>query len=854
MKSLSTQCLSSFPSFAKFSRVFLFIIIAILTTSSSAIYAQPNNTGIVKGVVQDAATQAPLGYATISLFSVKDSALVTGGITDDAGIFAIPAASGTYYALIEFISYQTISIDNIEINPKQRNFDLGIVKLQAAAQNLGEVEVRAEKSSTQIMLDKRVFNVGKDLANTGGSAENILDNVPSVTVDVEGNVSLRGNENVRILIDGRPSGLVGLGNTNGLRQIPANMIDRVEVITNPSSRYEAEGTAGIINIILKKDRRKGINGAVEISGGYNGVQKYMPRNFSGTPINYGASVNLNYRRKDFNFFINTGINFNKWNGGGGVYQEFYNDSTTNITQQSRRHFRGGYSGNVRLGADYYITEKDVLTTSFLYRYTDRDNYTEVAYEDFVNNLNTPIGTTLRTDDENERDPNIEYVLSYKKQFQKKGRKLTADVRFQDNTETEGSDLNEYFNLSEFPDATFANLVAQQRANNVEGERVFIAQADYVHPFKEKGKFELGYRGSWRVIKNEYLVEDLDDNGEWQRIQSVSNDFNYDENIQAAYANVGDKINQFSYQLGLRYEYSFISTKLLQTNEINERSYPLPFFPSVFLSYDLPKSNSVQLSYSRRLRRPRFRELNPFFSFTDARNRYGGNPNLDPEFTHAFELNHVKYWDKFTITSSVYYRKTFGAVDRIRRVEDLVENGDTLTVTITQPENLAERDEYGFELTFNASPYKWWRVDGSFNFYRSLTDGSNIGDDLYADNISWITRLTSRFTVMKTDIQLRFNYQAPRRSTQGTYDAITTMDLGISRDFLAQKGTVTFSVRDLFNSRRWRYDNAGDNFYMEGDFQWRARSIRLSLSYRINQKKRRGGRGSGNYGGGGGGGF
>ncbi|MGB0864739.1 MAG: TonB-dependent receptor domain-containing protein [Saprospiraceae bacterium] len=840
-------------------RIFILLaflsIINIVNAQPSANLSKkaPVANGIITGKIVDAITNVPLEYATISIYSSKDSTLISGTITDNTGTFQVAIAFGNYYAKLEYIGYEPTFYNNIEVSKKATLQNLGNIKLNQSAEKLVEVEVRAEVSNMQIMLDKKVFNVGQDLANTGGTAENILDNVPSVTVDIEGNVSLRGNQNVRILVDGRPSGLIGVNGSTGLRNIPANMIERVEVITNPSSKYEAEGSVGIINIVLKKDKRGGFNGSFDFNAGYNGSPSQMPAEIDAFPATLGAAINLNYRKKDFNFFINTGITYREGPGGGYTYQEFYdkNGNVDMITNLERKHLRSGYSGNLRLGADYNITDKDVLTTSFLYRYSKQSNYARISYSDFSENLNNPTGITLRTDNEIEIDPNLEYVLSYKKSFKEKGRKFTADIRYQTNTETEDSDLSEFFDLTELPNPLVATAIRKQRSDNSESETRFIIQADYIHPFNKNGKFEIGYRGSWRNIDNNYLVEELKANDTWERLSSVSNNFLFDENIQAAYANFGDKINKFSYQFGLRYEYSFISTRLVDTGEENERTYPLPFFPSVFLSYDLPKKNAIQLSYSRRLRRPSFWELNPFFSFTDARNRFGGNPNLDPEFTHSIELNHIKYWDKVTLTSSIYYRNTNEKVDRIRRLEELIENGDTSTVMVTQPENLNEENAYGFELTFNAKPYKWWNLDGNFNFYRSLINGTNIGQELTADNISWFARLTSRFTIRKnTDIQIRLNYRAPRITTQGSSKAMYHVDLGVSHDIFKNKGTLTLSVSDVFNSRRWNYETITPEFYLKGEFQWRARSIALSLNYRLNQKKRRGGGRTGGYSGGG----
>lgn len=835
-----------------------FILMCLLVVQATSQTPYPKTTVEVKGTligkVVDAVSKAPLEYATVSLFEAKDSTLVTGATTDKNGNFSLSAKSGTYYAKLEYISFETKIIGDITIQDGKSKVDLGILELGASAEDLTEVEIRAEKSSTQIMLDKKVFNVGQDLVNQGGTASDILDNVPSVTVDIEGNVSLRGNENVRILVDGKPSGLVGIGNTDGLKQIPSNLIDRVEVITNPSARYEAEGTVGIINIILKKDKRKGLNGSFDVSAGYNGLFITPIENTDKVPYSVGTAINLNYRRKNFNFFINTGVNKRTSPGGGTTHQEFYRADTF-ITDLTRQHMRDGLGFNLRLGSDYYFTEKDILTFSFLYRPSNDDNYAELAYDDALLSEGRfyPIGVTLRADSEAETEANYQGALTYRKTFEQKGRKFTADFRFQDNGGIENSLINQYFDAEGVPSIGSTPQLAQRSIND-EGEQSYQLQLDYVHPFKKNGKFEVGYRGSLRTVENDFSVtEDTSGNGDFYLIESVSDNFIYDENIQAVYTSIGDKIDKFSYQVGLRYEYANIQTTSVKLDSVNTRTYNSPFFPSVFLSYDLPNKNAVQLSYSRRVRRPRFRELNPFFSFTDARNRYGGNPNLNPEFTHALELSHIKYFDKGTITSAVYYRNTNQTVQRLRRVE--MQDGDT--VTIMQPINLDRSYDYGLELTFNAEPTKWLRLNGSFNFFRSILPETASPFDpnmiLSNDALGWFTNLVARFEIDKTtNAQLRFNYRGPRRTIQGNSQAVYYFDLAASKDVLKGKGTFTLSLNDMFNTRRWRYQTfIEDELLLDGNFQWRAGSINASFNYRLNQKKRRGDRGG--YGGNGDGG-
>lgn len=795
----------------------LLLFFATFVTTPFAVFAQNGGKGIVKGVVIDETSQSPLDFATVSLYSVEDSALVTGGITDETGRFSVEAAPGDYYAELTFISYQKEVVGDIRISDRQKTVDLGMLSMQSNAETLAEVEVRAEKSRMQMSLDKRIFNVGKDLANTGGSALEVLDNVPSLAVDVEGNVSLRGMNGVRILIDGKPSGLIGVSSTDGLRQIPANLIERVEVITNPSARYEAEGMAGVINIILRKEKKGGLNGSFDLSGGY--------------PTNYGAAINLNYRKEKFNFFANYGLNYRESPGDGSLYQEVYRNDTTFLLNQNRDRTRTGLGHSVRAGADYYFNENSVLTTAFTYRDGEDQNFTKITYRDYVFNFDNPTAISERTNDETELEPNLEYSMTYRKTFEdNKDHTLTFDLRYQDNTEQEQSDIEELFYDSEFV-ATDEPLL-QQRSLNKEGERLLIGQIDYVRPFGEEGRFEAGYRGSIRRIDNDYLVEELK-NDIWESLAGLSNDFNYDEDIHAAYAMYGNKYGKFSFQLGLRAEYSDVKTALLQTNEINHRDY-FNLFPSAFFTYDLPAENAVQLSYSRRLNRPRFWDLNPFFSFSDARNFRSGNPNLDPEFTHSLELGHIKYWENASLTSAIYYRHTDGVIERIRTVDD---QGNS----ISQPQNLATQDSYGLEFTFSASPYDWWDIDGNFNFFRAEIDGGNVNQSLRAETYGWFSRLTSKFEMWKeVDSQLRFNYRGPRNTPQGRDKAYYYLDLAMSKDIFNNKGTLTLAVTDVFNSRQFRYIARGVNFFTEGNFRWRNRQLRLTLNYRLNQDQKRGG--------------
>ena len=777
---------------------------------------------IIQGDILDVSTEIPLEFATVSVLTAKDSSIVTGSVTDIDGHFEIKTTVGNYILKVDFIGYQTKWID--EVNPSNAFpvVKLGSIKINGNAAVLQEIEVRAEKSDMQMAFDKRVFNVGKDLATTSSSAADLLDNIPSVTVDLEGNVSLRGSGGVRILVNGKPSGLIGFRGSEGLQSLPANLIERVEIITNPSARYEAEGMSGVLNIILKKERKKGINGNFDLSG--------------GIPERFGFAANMNLRREKFNLFGNYGYRWRNTPSDDAKYTEFYGAEQTTIIDQVRDRKRKGWSHSFQLGSELFLSPKDFLTGSILYRISEDDNYSDIRYFNYVDNFapDQLENINRREQFELEDEPSLEYSINYKHKFAEKDHELNAVLQYQDSRETETANYQETFLDANFQSTGSPNLL--QRSLNDEGERSTLIQIDYEMPMGKEGAFEAGYRGAFRLIENQYLVEEFAD-VDWARLDNLSNDFNYHEDINAVYAIYSNKIGRFSYQLGLRGERTLIRTELLQTNEVNERTYN-NLFPSGFLNYELKNGNSFQVSYSKRINRPDFWDLNPFLTFADSRNIYRGNPNLNPEFTDSYEVSYLQYWDKANLSASAYYRYTEGVSQRIQSIE---QNGNEL-ITIRQPENLAEEDAYGFEFIFSADPVKWLRANASVNLFRSIIDGSNLEQNLSADAFSMFGRLNMRTTFAKKyQAQWRLFYEAPRKTTQGERRAITTLDFGLSRDVLKEKGTLTLSVSDVFNSRKYRYENFGPTFYSEGFYRRRIRQFILTFNYRLNQDKKKGGR-------------
>ncbi|MEY2760547.1 MAG: hypothetical protein RLZZ96_447 [Bacteroidota bacterium] len=752
-------------------------------------------------------------YSSIRLF--KGSSLVTGTIGNDKGKFSLEIAPGVYDLLIESIGYEPLKMANQSFNS---SINLGVITVKESNQTLNEVVVKGQKASMELNLDKRIFNVGTDLANKGATASEILGNLPSIQVDPEGAIKLRGSDNVRILIDGKPSTLAGINGSSGLQSLQGNLIDKVEIITNPSARYEAEGMAGIINIVLKKNQNQGFNGAIETTSGY-------PENIGGTAI-------VNYRKNKFNFFVNYGAFYRRTPGRNRIYQEVYTGKQTNYLNQNSSNNVTGLVNNVRGGADYFFNDKTILTASYIYRRTDVRRITDFFYLDYRENLSKLYSDTYRQQDEKEAEPNGEYALTFKKSYAKKGREFTADLRYLDYWER--SDQL-YTQIGKKPDGSpFEELSLVQKALNDEFERQWILQADYVNPIGKDAKLEMGLRTSFRNMINDFIVTEQQPSGIFTVVRGLNNVFNYQENISAAYLIFGNKAKKFSYQFGLRAETTDIQTELEETKEKNPRNYA-NLFPSAHFTYTITPDNSFQLSYSRRVRRPTYGDLTPFVTFSDNRNFFSGNPNLNPEFTNSFDLGHLKYFDQGSISSSLYYRQTFDKIERFRTV-------DSLGFARTLPANLSNQKSMGIEIASSWNFSKVYKADLSFNAFRAIADASNINSAFKSDTYSWFARHSSRIKIGATDFQIRANYEAPQLTPQGSRGYMSWMDLSASKDIMKGNGTLTLSILDIFNSRINRYESTlidprdGSGFFTRGESQGRLRSFNLTFNYRFKTTK------------------
>ncbi len=794
----------------------------ILLLSFNSIVAQTPNEITVSGIVMDSEVNLPLEYATVAFFSKKENKIITGGITDSEGKFSINVPAGTYDISVEYISYEKKTYYDKSLTS---DINLGTVGLALDVEALGEVEVIAERTTVEIKLDKKIYNVGKDLTVRGGTVSDVLDNVPSVSVDVEGNVSLRGQDNVRILINGKPSGLVGLNSTDALRQLPAESIERVEVITSPSARYDAEGTAGILNIILRRSKLQGLNGAVTVNAGH--------------PTQAGISGNINYRTGDFNFFNTTGYNYRESPGNSLTETEYFNGDDPNTFLNEYRDFdrqRKGITTNT--GVEWYINDTASLTASVVYRKSDDDDETTNTIRE-VDATGALINESPRLELEKEDDRNLQYSVNFDKQFNG-----NSEHRFTFDFQYENSNEDEFSLIQQDGDAS-------ERVTTLEEQDQILLQSDYVMPIGEKGQFEFGYRGNFNELDTDYALEFYDGN-DYVLDTDVSNNLVYREYINAVYSQFGSKIkDKFSYLLGLRMESTRITIDQVTSGDFDKKNY-VGFFPTVNLGYEITENQSITFGYNRRIRRPRSRFINPFPSRSSATNLFQGNPDIDPSYSNTVDIGYLNKFGKVTLNSSIYFQH---ATDVFTFITE--DTGQTVTVGGTEvpvirrvPINLATNDRFGFEFTVTYRPSKKWNLNGNFNLFQSKTEGFYNGTDFGAENISWFARLNNKYTLPgKIDWQTRLFYRGPSEDAQNKTKGMFSTDVAFSKDILNENASIAFNVSDVFNSRKRISDSTTDTFISHSEFQWRQRTFNLSFTYRFNQQNRnnqrqRGGDGNG----------
>ncbi len=762
----------------------------------------------ITGKVIDKDTKQPLEYATITLKNLRRPDALNGSITDAQGNFEIETPPGMYDIKVEYISFKDYRLDGQRITS---NRDLGTISLSIDAEELDAVEVVAERTTVEIKLDKRIYNVGKDLTVRGGTVSDVLDNVPSVSVDVEGNVQLRGNDDVRILINGKPSAITGLNSTDALRQLPAESIEKVEVITSPSARYDAEGSGGIINIILRRSKLQGLNGALTANGGF--------------PWSAGINGNLNYRTGNVNIFTNTGYNYRERPGNSLNETEFFNDQGefTNALREERdfERFRKGLNAN--LGIEWYVNKTTSITQSVFFR--DSDNRSETTNNFSQRNATNEVTAGFRFDPEFEDDRTIQYAFNFDKQFDGSDHKLTFDFQYENSDESEASLIVQ-------------NGFDSENVRTVEDQRRILLQTDYVRPMGKNGQFELGYRGDFNTLNTDYDVVFIQPTIEELGITNPSNVLDYKETINAVYSQYGNKFGKFSFLAGLRYEATRLIINQIETGDFNRNNFD-GLFPTLNMNVEFTERESIQLGYNRRIRRPRSRFLNPFPSRSSPTNLFQGNPNLTPAFSNQVDFGYLKRFSKLTLNSSIYFQRATDVITFITEPtgETTIFDGQEVNIIRRTPVNLARNDRFGFEVTANYRPTRKWNLNGNFNLFNLVTRGDFNGQNFDAENLSWFIRLNNKITLpKKIDWQTRIFYRGPTENAQTRNQGIFSLDLAFSKDFFQDKASLAVNVSDVFNSRRRVSNTVTPFFESDSEFQWRVRSYNLSFTYRFNQKK------------------
>ncbi|MEO6977028.1 MAG: TonB-dependent receptor [Mucilaginibacter sp.] len=740
--------------------------------------------GTVSGKLVDATSNQPLELATVSLVSKADNHTVKSMQTDLQGNFSLTGINdGQYLLRATYVSYLSYLNSNINITAASRQIDLGSIKLSPAKGVLKEVTITAQKSQIQLGIDKKSFNVEQSIVSQGGSATDLLANVPSVQVDVDGNLSLRGSTSVKVLINGKSSALTGGNISDILQSIPASAIETIEVITNPSSKYDAEGQSGIINIVLKKNAQKGFTGSVSATvGTQNTVNTNAAIAYQNSKVNIYA--NYSFRKGTR---IGDGFSNKLTNVGDTLLQ------AQNQTQNQSFTFTGH---NIRSGIDINLDDKTTLGFSDNINIRDRDRTQTGAT--LISQNNNLLQRINQNNFSHGSGTDVDFNIDFNHKYAKKGEELTANVNY-------STDKNNNFDnlLSEYYDYSLPQPYTRSQQNNTTVGRGhnWNFQTDFTLPFTN-GKLEAGLRSQINNSDNNYVVDTLNNtSGGFDYNPFLSNSFIYKENINAAYTNYQHQFGNFGLQVGLRLEDSHIRTTLTDSVTEQHKQDYLRLYPSVFLSQKLSQNQTLQLSYTRRVQRPRDRMLSPFIDQSDRLNYQQGNPDLRPEDTHSFELSYINYFTGVTLTSSVYYRLTNSDIQRITTPLSPT-NIDT---SLTTFRNIKSASNAGYELIAKVSPSNILDLTANLNVYYRHIDGDATYNLATVSGYAWNANLTGNLKPFKKlGIQLRGDYQAPQVIPQGKMRAMYGLDGGVKYD-ISKTLSLGANVRDIFNSRKFRSD-------------------------------------------------
>lgn len=773
--------------------------------------------GKISGRIVDAITKEGIEFASVSVANTSDNKVINGSLTDAKGKFVIEQIpAGNYHLQIAFVGYKNNSIENISLKSNALFFDAGTILLQESAVDLKTVEITGEKAAFQNKIDRKVFNVDKNIVSQGGTAAEVLRQVPSVSMDADNKMNFRGSENVTILIDGKPTSLSTNG-SNALEQIPASSIEAIEIISNPSAKFDPDGTSGIINIVLKKNKQRGFNGSVTAGAGTGTT---TPAG-SLTTNKYNAALNVNYRTKLFNLFGNYSYRRgNNWSFGDFKRTNIYtNPDTTNLFRQKLNNIGINDIHLAKIGTDIYLNKQDFLSLSATYTLNKGSNDQGIMYSIFdqATTLQSVFGRDAYTNSDGQ---NVDFSLNFRHAFKNPKRELTVDALYSLSDKTDKSLFtNQAYDLFNLPNGDPNNQ--HSTANNV--NYILSGQADYVHPLKNNGKIETGYKATVRKIDNNFGAALV---GNWAIPDDTTSNFIFDENIHSAYGSYTQTVKQLTFQVGLKAEQVFTTATYSAEIEPYYNDY-FNLFPSAFLLQKLPKNQELKASYSRRINRPSVGSLNPILDLSNPYLQFVGNPKLQPEYINSFEASHNKVWDKSSLNTTVYYRYTTDVIFRLISVNN-VENISNVTFV-----NLAKTQTYGVELVGKTDIAKWWNATATFNFFRTRVDGTNFSSRYANEDFGGSVRFLSNMNLPKSfNIQLSGSYSLPMVIAQGYIKPFTSVDIGLKKDFWKGKANLSLGVNDIFNTMQFAIKTADTNFEQNGKRKRETRVGNLAFTYRF----------------------
>jgi len=782
-------------------------LILIFLLFPTIIFGQPDGlqqaNKEIFGAILDSVSNWSLEYASVAAFRLRDSSLVSGAITDNNGNFAIKELTyGRYFLRINYVGYKEKTVGPYVINQSVGDkLDVGNISINLSASSLSEITVSADKPFIEMRLDKRVVNVEGNITVMGGTALDVLQTVPSVSVDMEGTVSLRGSENVTILIDGRPSTLTGASRRATLEQIPANTIESIEIITNPSAKYDPEGTSGIINIVLKKRKGEDTNIITSVN--------------IGTGDKYSANVNISHSAKKFNTYLNYDFSDHARTHNGDLFRQTYNliNSQYHYQYSEGTSNRGGHT--VKLGGDYFLNQKHSVgffvngniserNSNFLITNTEKDTSKNITNE-YNNN-------TLDFNDHNSYDINMNYIGKFAKPFQQ----LNMDINYSSGI-YDGLQSNHYHYLLTESNI-YDSILSESASSNI------LAKADYTHPFGVNKKLETGIHVNLRNMES----DNKHYSGNIQPLSlepAKSSKFIFDEDIYAIYGNYSQSMEKWSFSLGTRLEQVFSTPNLAGDTTSYNNDY-FSIFPTAAISRKIKEGEELQLSYSKRINRPHTHALNPFINYSLFPNLRSGNPYLKPEYIHSVELSYMKMWKTTTLMPSVFYRHTIDLITRYRK-----EYMDTLSLATM--ENVGKANSYGVELIVSQTLAKWWKMNISGSFFMTRLNAENIEAELTNDSYSWSSRMNSVIKVMKNlEFQTTIMYNGPRIMPQGQRKAMFFVNTGLKYSILDNKLQFSLRLNDVFNTFKFGAIMDEPTFYFNITHNFESRILYFGVTYQL----------------------